>query len=162
MWGTAPTMGRSTGTHILAFSAPPRSMIYKTNTKITNNQLFSGTLFTQIQLNNKQLFHRAMGSFFWTFLVLVDGKICTQKHTHKYAKVFSTLKDITSEVEAKNLKNIKRGDCFDLVQVEFVQPLRLRNTEGAWRVIVNGIHVYRSGNAHSCQSSSSCHHHHHH
>ena len=43
----------------------------------------------------------------------------------------------------------KRGDCFDLVQVEFVQPLRLRNTEGAWRVIVNGIHVYRSGSVNS-------------
>ena len=39
--------------------------------------------------------------------------------------------------------------------MEFVQPLRLRNTEGAWRVIVNGIHVYRSGNVHSVNR---CHH----
>ena len=49
MWGIAPTLTRSTGTHILAFSAPPRSIIYKfTNTKTTSNQLFSGTLFTQM------------------------------------------------------------------------------------------------------------------
>ena len=101
MWGIAPTLTRSTGTHILAFSAPPRSIIYKfTNTKITNNQLFQwDPFYTNTQLNNKQLFHQAMGSF-GLFFALVGGKICTQKHTHKCAKVFSTLKKITSEVEA--------------------------------------------------------------
>ena len=33
--------------------------------------------------------------------------------------------------------------CSEFSQVEFVQPLRLRNTEGAWRVVVNSVHVYR-------------------
>ena len=37
---------------------------------------------------------------------------------------------------------LKKGQHW-CPKVEFVRPLRLRNTEGAWRVIVNDIHVYR-------------------
>ena len=42
--------------------------------------------------------------------------------------------------------NIQHWDNYDGFlcpsQVEFVRPVRLRNTEGHWRVILNNIHVY--------------------
>ena len=46
------------------------------------------------------------------------------------------------QIKRCKTKGNKLGRWFS-TKVEFVRPLRMRNTEGAWRVIVNDIHVYR-------------------